>query len=145
MARPAFVQSLRAIQRSMTSMLDEQIMGCGVTEGQFEYLIAISENDGINQVELSKQLDVGKAAVTKAVKILELGGYIERKRNQADNRNYILSISPKGRKVSDEAAVKFNRVQAMIFSEFSLEELEELTALLERLRNRVSDLAAEQV
>lgn len=79
--------------------------------------------------------------MTKAVKILEKDGFIKRSRDPVDNRNYILQTTEKGSSAGRQTAAKFDRLQALIFSEFSIEELEELTVLLERLKARVSDLS----
>ncbi|MBI9107165.1 MAG: MarR family transcriptional regulator [Spirochaetales bacterium] len=144
MHRPAFAKKLKAIQRGMRSLLEAELKSFGISEGQLEYLIAIFEDEGINQQEVARQLDVGKTAVTKAAVILEKGGFITRTRDSGDGRNYILMTTDKGKTVGRQCLIRFARVQGLIFSEFSLEELEELTSLLDRLESRISELTGRE-
>ncbi len=140
MNRPAFGQDIRIINRNMRSLLGDQLKTHGILEGQLEYLMTVYENEGINQREIADNLDVGKAAVTKAVRILEKDGFITRGRDPGDRRNYRLSTTDTGKTVGEACGRIYGRLQAQIFEEFSFEELEELTNLLQRLRERTSEL-----
>ncbi|MDC7222849.1 MAG: MarR family transcriptional regulator [Spirochaetales bacterium] len=139
MKRPALGLHLRAINRNMRQLLDGELKQSGISEGQLEYLVTICEKEGINQKELAESLDVGKASVTKAIKILESGGFIQRRKDEKDSRNFCLTTTPAGRALGEECIAKVSRVFGKMIQGFSEEELSLLTKLLAQLHRQSSE------
>lgn len=66
-----FGKLIRTITSNINYYIDSEIEKYGIKQGQFEYFFLICSSPGINQLELARLKNVGKASVTKALKILE--------------------------------------------------------------------------
>jgi len=93
---------VRGITRNVNTFIGSQIAKYGIKEGQYEYFMHIYAFPGINQLELARLKNVGKGSVTKALKILEEDGFIERKVDKKDRRNFRCYISTKGEKIIND-------------------------------------------
>jgi|LGVE01.1.fsa_nt_gb DNA-binding MarR family transcriptional regulator len=89
-------QLQKGILNNVKDHINHMLKDENISEGQFEYFIAIHENEGINQNELASILNVNKTSVTKAMKKLLENNLIERIVDNKDQRNYGLYISEKG-------------------------------------------------
>ena len=67
--------------------------------GQIYFLKKLFKKDGINQEQLAESLTLSKATSTRAIKKLEKGGYIIRKKDNTDKRAYNVFITKKGKKL----------------------------------------------
>ena len=124
---------IRGTIRNVDKYIDKQLTNMDISKGQFAYFIIISQNEGINQQQLASLMNVGKASVTKAIKILHEQGLIERKINYSDQRNFNLYISDKGLQhigMFNDLSAKVNQV---MFKNFSENDKDTLIALLKKL------------
>lgn len=129
--------------RSMTANINLYIGGnieqYGIKQGQFEYFLLIFSFPGINQLELARLKNVGKASVTKAIKILEEGDYINREQDENDKRNYLCHISKKGEAIVDHLIQIKYSAEKIIFKDFSEQDQQVLFQYLNRMHaNSVS-------
>ncbi len=69
--------------------------------GQIYFLKKLFKKDGINQEQLAESLTLSKATSTRAIKKLEKGGYIIRKKDNTDKRAYNVFITKKGKKLEN--------------------------------------------
>ncbi|WP_203291679.1 MarR family transcriptional regulator [Maricaulis parjimensis] len=68
-----------------------------LTARQFALLLSIFMRPGPHAVrDLSKQLDLPKPAVTRALDVLERQGFVRRKKDQADRRDVSVHRTVKG-------------------------------------------------
>ena len=68
-----------------------------LTARQFALLLSIFMRPGPHAVrDLSKQLDLPKPAVTRALDVLERQGFVRRKKDQADKRDVSVHRTVKG-------------------------------------------------
>jgi MarR family transcriptional regulator for hemolysin len=97
-------------------------LGLNHTEGR---LLSMLEGEGgaATQDSLSRRLTVDRSNAGRAFKRLEAAGYVERRRDDADARAYLVGITPKGR----EAAAEVDRLRGEIARTF-FEELSEADA-----------------
>jgi len=72
------------------------------------FLLALAKNNRISQEELSDYLKIDKATTAKAIKKLEVEGYVARDVDVADKRAYQVFLTAKGFEVLPviQAAVK---------------------------------------
>jgi DNA-binding MarR family transcriptional regulator len=64
--------------------------------GSFALLKLIRENPGINQTALSRANGKDKSTLTSSLRNLEKRGFISRRRERVDKRNYTLSLTAGG-------------------------------------------------
>jgi DNA-binding MarR family transcriptional regulator len=74
----------------------------GLTPPRFYVLHHISEEPGISSSDLSQKLLCDKSNVTRIVKGLEAGGYLERRPHEHDGRAMRLYLTPAGEAICNE-------------------------------------------
>lgn len=97
----------RAIQQDLKDVLAP----FGISVGEEPYYMALIEEDGVSQDQLSKKVKVDKAATARMVKSLEEKGYLIRKIDSDDKRNKKLYLTKIGREKYEpirDALINYN-------------------------------------
>lgn len=128
-----FGKLIRSITANVNLYIGANIEEYGIKQGQFEYFLLIFSSPGINQLELSRLKNVGKASVTKALKILEEGGYIYRLQDDKDKRNVLCYISEKGEAIVDHLMHVKTKAEREIFKGFSEQDQHALFQYLKQI------------
>lgn len=106
-----------------------------LTYTQYITMLVLWEKKQLNVKELGKQLYLDSGTLTPVLKKLESKGYVNRARSAKDERNLIVSITPKGEKLRDQAVeVPLKMGQCINLSE---DEAGELYHLLHKLLETV--------
>lgn len=86
------------VSRMRRTLFDIQMKPLGITRSQWSVLAALSRNgtEGMMQVDLARQLDVGKVTVGGLLNRLEATGLISRVPDDTDKRARQVSITDKG-------------------------------------------------
>ena len=127
------LRQIGTLSRSIHSMNDLRFKALHLQKGQYIYLTRICENPGINLVELTLMLRVDKTSTTKAIQKLEAEGYIERQKDSSDSRMLRLFPTVKGLEIYDAVIEEENRTLEMCLEDFSVEESEKLSELIDKL------------
>ena len=140
-----FGKLIRGITSNVNYYISSNIEKYGIKQGQFEYFLLIYSTPGINQLELGKMKNVGKASVTKALKILEEDGFIKRVTDENDRRNTLCFVTEKGNKISEELIhIKLN-TEKELFNDFSQYDKEVLFGYLSKLFDNSQKLTTNTV
>jgi DNA-binding MarR family transcriptional regulator len=86
----------------------------GITPTRMAALSALGHYpDGVRQGDLAELMNVSAPSMTRLVEILEDAGWVERRRDPADQRCLLLALSPVGRKtietLRDESATQLSQ------------------------------------
>lgn len=74
----------------------------GITPTRLAALSALKRYpDGVRQGDLAELMNMSAPSMTRLVEILEEAGWVERRRDPADQRCLLLALSPVGRKTLD--------------------------------------------
>ena len=74
----------------------------GITPTRLTALSALTRYpDGVRQGDLAELMNISAPSMTRLVEILEEAGWVERRRDPADQRCLLLVLSPVGRKTLD--------------------------------------------
>lgn len=92
------LREIGKIYRALNSFSDFLMKSINLEKGQYQFLVRIQENEGINQQDLSSILLVDKTTTAKAVNKLVAKGYIIKKVKEKDKRNFKLYLTEKGKK-----------------------------------------------
>lgn len=114
-----FGKMIRAITANTNNYIGAMIEKFGIRQGQFEYFLLIYGSPGINQNELARLKSVGKASVTKALKILEDDGFIRRVSDDMDKRNTRCYITGKGEVIVNDLLKIRAEAEKVIFDGFT--------------------------
>ncbi len=92
---------VRDVHRSLARALQSRIASHGVSMGQWFFLRALWDEDGLTQRELSQRVGMMEPTTVTALNGLERRGLVERVRNVHDRRKVNIYLTPKGRNLRD--------------------------------------------
>jgi len=116
-------------RKIMQNYLDDT----GVYQAQHRLLMAISHTPNTSQIDLSKLMDVSPATIAVSLKKLEKEGYINREKDETDNRLNKITITEKGNRVVEQSKQIFKSTDEKVFEEFTQDEKYTLFVLLKKL------------
>jgi MarR family transcriptional regulator, transcriptional regulator for hemolysin len=86
------------VSRMRRTLFDLKMKPLGITRSQWSVLAALSRNrnDGVMQIELAREMDVGKVTIGGLIQRLENIGYVRRQDDENDKRARRVFITDKG-------------------------------------------------
>lgn len=135
------VNMLISTNRMHKRLIDSSVCtNIGLHRTQHIILMHLSRKERLpSQKELAEHLNITQAAVTGALKKLELGGYIERSAGD-DSRFNEIFITELGKRVVEETKAMFAQIDTSMFLGFSEEELKILIGFFERMQSNMNDI-----
>ncbi len=97
-------------------------------------LIALSNHDGITQLELSNLTHLKPPTISITVGKMESLGYVTRIQDEKDMRSFKVYLTQKGKQEHDEHLLKLKSVEAEIVKELSDNEREQFMDILMKMR-----------
>ena len=104
-----------------------------LTAAEEPFLMAILNNDGFTQEELTVYVGVDKAATARAVRSLEEKGYLTRVQDPRDKRQNRVYPTEKAREIGPLVREELARINQSLTQSLSLEEDDLVYALLLRI------------
>ncbi len=92
---------VRDANRAFARALQSRIARSGVSMGQWFFLRALWEEDGLTQRELSHRVGMMEPTTVTAVNVMEAQGLVQRVRNAHDRRKMNIHLTDKGRALRD--------------------------------------------
>jgi DNA-binding MarR family transcriptional regulator len=114
--------------------LYEQI---GIHPRQSPLLLALDDEDGINQKELADKLLVSPPTVAVSIKRLERGGYIYKVTDEKDQRVSRLYLTDAGKAVCTKCKAIIDHMNLEIFDDFTIAETQLFKNMLEKIRTNI--------
>jgi DNA-binding MarR family transcriptional regulator len=93
-ARAAYL--LARVGRTQSVRFAERVQSIGLRPKHFAILNAISLADGASQQEIGGRMGLDPSGLVGAIDELERMGLVERRRDEADRRRYVLGLSDEG-------------------------------------------------
>lgn len=93
--------------RAVTGMLDVALAPTGLTADEFGVYSVLTTTDSMTPSELAVWMSAPTTTVSSYVKRLEQRGHLERHRNPADGRSFVLRLTPSGRAAHKAAGKAF--------------------------------------
>jgi DNA-binding MarR family transcriptional regulator len=110
--------------------------------GAYGLLVRIGEGSAVRPSDLAAYLGVGKATISRQVKVLEELGLIGREPEPLDRRAQLLVLTDEGRRRLDHARTARLRRLHSLLSSWPKEDVRQLACLLDRL-NTLSQAMSE--
>lgn len=129
----SLIKFVNTISRITQSYTDEVMVKLNLTSGTYPFLLVLYRKEGINQNEISRELNVDKAMSARSIKKLIDLEYIEKKEDDKDSRAYKLYLTEKGRAIVPEIKKEIQQWIKIITKDFSKDE----EALLEEMLSKV--------
>lgn len=131
------LREIGMIARSLDSISNIEFKEFDLTKGQYLYLVRICENPGIIQEKLAELIKVDRTTAARAIKKLELQGFIEKNDDEENKKIKKLFPTEKGEKVYPFLKREGEYSNSVALSGFSLEEIETIFNLLQRVRKNI--------
>ena len=126
------------VARHMRWHFDRESQGTGLTRAQWSVLAHLRRNDGVQQQELARLMDISAMTLARHLDRLEGEGWVERHDDPRDRRAKRLFLT-------EAATPKINQLQrlakkflAQAMTGISPEEQAVATSVLERIRSNLS-------
>jgi len=128
------IMMLQRLDRHVTQIF---VKKTAVSLTRYEILIALVDKGCVTQKVLQESLAIDQAAITRHLKLLEEQQYIERKRNEKNNREVLVTITDTGKKLLSNCSMLRNQFLDDLYLDFSDDELQQLKQFLTRLNRNV--------
>lgn len=93
--------------RAATGLLDAALAPAGLTADEFGVYSVLTSTDWMTPSELAVWVSAPATTVSSYVKRLEDRGHLERRRNPADGRSFVVRLTPSGRSTHRAAGKAF--------------------------------------
>ncbi len=136
------VACTQMVEQEIRFMLREKF---AMTLPRFELLAALDRvADGITMGELSRWLMVTKGNITGIAERLSEDGFIKRQPTPTDRRSFVVTLTPKGRKLFKEMETEYERLLDDLFAEISIEDFDSFTGVLAKVKDVIETLREQQ-
>jgi MarR family transcriptional regulator, transcriptional regulator for hemolysin len=127
------------ILRSARQMVNEDLKPLNLSSSEGNILLhLITQNQGLRQEEIVEQLDISKAAVSRALDSLEKKSFITRGRDPYDKRASRVLITSKALEMGPQIEKVYNEVYAVAMQVVSEQELQHFIELFGRVSGSFS-------
>jgi DNA-binding MarR family transcriptional regulator len=120
---------------AMHRQTNARLCGLGITADQFVCMVILYHRDGIIQKELAELATSDQNTIRAMLALLEKKRYLTRKSDADDGRARVVRLTPKGRKVTEQAMTAVQGVREMISARVSEDEARVLNSVLARISN----------
>ncbi|MGJ7913732.1 MarR family winged helix-turn-helix transcriptional regulator [Neobacillus sp. LXY-1] len=131
------LREIGMIARALDSISNIEFKEYNLTKGQYLYLVRICENPGIIQEKLAELIKVDRTTAARAIKKLEIAGFIEKKDDQHNKKIKKLFPTEKGNNLYPLIKRENDFSNSVALAGFSDEEAETIFNLLQRVRKNI--------
>jgi len=131
------LREIGMIARALDSISNIEFKDYDLTKGQYLYLVRICENPGIIQEKLAEMIKVDRTTASRAIKKLEINGFIEKKEDEQNQKIKKLFPTEKGKNVYPFIKRENEHSDKVALEGLSKVEVETLFNLLQRMRKNV--------
>ncbi|MED4071779.1 MarR family winged helix-turn-helix transcriptional regulator [Priestia endophytica] len=131
------LREIGMIARALDSISNIEFKEYDLTKGQYLYLVRICENPGIIQEKLVEMIKVDRATASRAIKKLEMNGFIEKKEDQHNKKIKKLFPTEKGKNVYPFIKRENDYSNIVALEGLSEREVETIFHLLQRVRKNI--------
>ncbi|WP_350301334.1 MarR family winged helix-turn-helix transcriptional regulator [Peribacillus frigoritolerans] len=131
------LREIGMIARALDSISNIEFKEYDLTKGQYLYLVRICENPGIIQEKLAEMIKVDRTTAARAIKKLEINGFVEKKEDKHNKKIKKLFPTEKGNNVYPFIKSENDYSNIVALEGFSKREVESISNLLQRVRENV--------
>ncbi|OXS64542.1 MarR family transcriptional regulator [Bacillus sp. V-88] len=131
------LREIGMIARALDSISNIEFKEYDLTKGQYLYLVRICENPGIIQEKVAEMIKVDRTTAARAIKKLEINGFVEKKEDKENKKIKKLFPTDKGKTVYPLIKREHDHSNLVALEGFSESEAEILEDLLKRARKNI--------
>ncbi|PAD20760.1 MarR family winged helix-turn-helix transcriptional regulator [Terribacillus saccharophilus] len=131
------LREIGMIARALDSISNIEFKEYDLARGQYLYLVRIVENAGIIQEKLAEMIKVDRTTAARAIKKLEINGFIEKRDDEYNQKIKKLFPTEKGEHVYHFIRRENDHSDKVALAGLSEGEVESLYNLLQRVRKNI--------
>ncbi|WP_010284804.1 MarR family winged helix-turn-helix transcriptional regulator [Bacillus timonensis] len=131
------LREIGMIARALDSISNLEFKEYELTKGQYLYLVRICENPGIIQEKVAEMIKVDRTTAARAIKKLEMNGFIEKKEDKHNKKIKRLFPTEKGTTIYPFIKRENEYSNSVALAGFSEKETETISHLLQRVRKNI--------
>ncbi|QGQ45390.1 MarR family winged helix-turn-helix transcriptional regulator [Metabacillus sediminilitoris] len=131
------LREIGMIARALDSISNIEFKEYDLMKGQYLYLVRICENPGMIQEKLAEMIKVDRTTAARAIKKLEIQGFIEKRNDDKNKKIKKLFPTEKGVNVYPFLKREGDYSNKVALSGFSEEEIDQIYQLLQRVRKNI--------
>lgn len=131
------LREIGMVARALDSISNIEFKEYNLTKGQYLYLVRICENPGIIQERLAEMIKVDRTTAARAIKNLEIQGFIEKREDKHNQKIKKLFPTSKGESVYPFIRREHDYSDTVALAGLSEEEIEILFNLLQIVRKNI--------
>ncbi|RXY98386.1 MarR family winged helix-turn-helix transcriptional regulator [Fictibacillus sp. S7] len=131
------LREIGMIARALDSISNIEFKEYDLTKGQYLYLVRICENPGMIQEKVAEMIKVDRTTASRAIKKLEMNGFVEKKDDQYNKKIKKLFPTEKGKSVFPFIKRENEYSNNVALEGLTEEEAETIFNLLVRVRKNV--------
>ena len=131
------LREIGMIARALDSISNIEFKELDLTKGQYLYLVRICENPGIIQEKLAEMIKVDRTTAARAIKQLEVHGFVEKKDDEHNKKIKKLFPTDKGKQVFPFIKRENDHSNRVALAGLSESEGEVLFQLLQKVRKNI--------
>ncbi|MBP2080180.1 MarR family winged helix-turn-helix transcriptional regulator [Oceanobacillus polygoni] len=131
------LREIGMIARALDSISNLEFKEYDLTKGQYLYLVRICESPGIIQEKLAEVIKVDRTTAARAIKKLEINGFIKKKDDEHNQKIKKLFPTEKGKNIYPYLKRENDHSNMVALNGFTEEEVENIFNLLQRVRKNV--------
>lgn len=133
-------RAVREAHRAIARALQTRIADHGVSMGQWYFLRALWEEDGLTQRELSQRVGMMEPTTVTALNNLERCDLVQRVRNPHDRRKLNIYLTPKGKAMRADILPCAEEIEEAAAQGISPDELAVTVSVLRRVSANLGSL-----
>lgn len=118
------------IHRGLYNHVADRLKNKDIDVGQFFFLCFILNNEGKTQEQIARGIMLDKATVSKGIKRLVHLGYVSKRVNPDDKREYKIYSTKKAKAFKTELDAIYNEMHDRLHQKLDKDEIVQLQALL---------------
>lgn len=127
------LHDLKVLERKIAHIFEKRL---GISLTRFQIIKYLYEVEVATPKQIAQLLEIDAAAITRHLKILEKGGYVEKSRNELNNREVLVEITQFSTSKIDQC-VKETNIRTLIDEEFTDYDFKQLEILLNKFNNNL--------
>jgi DNA-binding MarR family transcriptional regulator len=131
------LREIGMIARALDSISNIEFKEYDLMKGQYLYLVRICENPGMIQEKLAEMIKVDRTTAARAIKKLEIQGFIEKRNDDKNKKIKKLFPTEKGVNVYPFLKREGDYSNKVALNGFSEEEIDQVYQLLQRVRKNI--------
>ncbi len=136
---PSLLYAIKQVELAVRSHLDDLLKGSGVTAVQYTALTVLRRCDGLTSAQLARNSFVKTQSMADIVTALEKARLINRRRDPADSRRILISLTDKGRDLIAEYDEPVRKLEAEMVDGLTPTQVRDLRQALNHCRANLGD------